>query len=73
MVLYVCMLSKTFYRILKAYEISTAVKLKPHTTPRNMLAHPKDKTGDKEKSQLIYKIPCKKYDCVYVGESDEVL
>ena len=39
---YVNRLSEAFSRILKTYRICTAVR--PHTTMRNMLVHPKDTT-----------------------------
>ena len=44
---YVKGLSEAFSRILKTYRICTAVR--PHTTLRNMLVHPKDRINDEEK------------------------
>jgi len=41
---YVKGLSEAFSRILKTYRICTAVK--PHTTLRNLLVHPKDRIGE---------------------------
>ena len=63
---YVKGLSEAFTRILKGYSISTAAK--PHTTVRNILVHPKDRIGDEEKSEMIYKIPCRNCERVYIGE-----
>jgi len=54
---YVKGLSEAFSRILKTYRICTAVK--PHTTLRNQLLHPKDRISDKEKPEVVYKILCK--------------
>jgi len=53
---YVKGLSEAFSRILKTYRICTAVK--PHTTFRNLLVHPKDRISDEEKPEVVYKIPC---------------
>ena len=54
---YVKGLSEAFSWILKTYRICTAVR--PHTTLRSMLVHPKDKISDEEKPEVVYKIPCK--------------
>jgi len=62
---YVKGLSKAFTRILKTYRICTAVR--PHTTLRNLLVHPKDRISDEEK--VVYKILCKNREHVYVGET----
>ncbi|WAR09730.1 hypothetical protein MAR_034806 [Mya arenaria] len=43
--------------------------MRPHQTLRNILVHPKDKQETTEKAEVIYKIPCKNCDKVYVGES----
>jgi len=52
---------------LKTYRICTAVK--PHTTFRNLLVHPKDRINDEEKPEVVYKILCKNCERVYVGET----
>ena len=54
---YVTGLSEAFSRILKTYRICTAVR--PHTTLRNLLVHPRDRISDEEKPEVVYKIPCK--------------
>ena len=64
-------LSEAFSRILKIYRICTAVR--PHTTLRNLLVHPKDKISDEEKPEVVYKIPCKNCERVYVGETGRPL
>ena len=68
---YVKGLSETFTRILKAYRITTAVK--PHTTLRNMLVHPKDQIDNEENSEMIYKISCKNCDRVYIRKTGKPL
>ena len=64
---YVKGLSEAFSRILKAYRICTAVR--PHTTLKNMLVHPKDRISDEKKPEVVYKILCKNCEQVYVGET----
>jgi len=46
---YVKGLIEAFSRILKTYRICTAVR--PHTTLRNLLVHPKDRISDEEKPE----------------------
>ena len=50
-------LSEAFARILKSYCIATANR--PHRTLWNFVVHPKDKVKDEEKTELIYRVPCK--------------
>ena len=38
-----------------------------------MLVHPKDKVSDEEKLEVVYKIPCKNCECVYIGETGRPL
>jgi len=68
---YVKGLSEAFSRILKTYRICTAVR--PHTTLRNLLVHPKDRISDEEKPEVVYKIPCKNCERVYSGETGRPL
>ena len=51
-------------RIFKKRRVSTAMK--PHTTLKHLLVHPKDKTDPKEG---VYKIDCSNCPKVYVGET----
>ncbi|KAI8507604.1 hypothetical protein Bbelb_149840 [Branchiostoma belcheri] len=44
-------------------------ELKPKTTLRSLLVHPKDKLQDTAKTDCIYKIPCKSCSEVYIGET----
>ena len=43
--------------ILKSHSIVAANH--PHPMLRNIVVHPKDKVEDEEKSELIYRVPCK--------------
>jgi len=38
-----------------------------------VLVHPKDRISDEEKPEMVYKIPCKNCECVYVGETGRPL
>jgi len=64
---YVKRLSEAFAKILKSHGIATADR--PHRTLRNFVVHPKDKVNDKEKTELIYRVPCKNCSSSYVGET----
>ena len=64
---YVKGLSEAFARILKSHGIATANRL--HRTLRNFVV-PKDKVRDKEKTELIYCVPCKNCSSFYVRETD---
>ena len=58
-------------RIINKHKVSTAVK--PLQTIRNMLVHPKDKQENLDKCEVVYRIPCKSCDSVYVGETGRKL
>ncbi len=47
--------------------------MKPHTTLRAMLVCTKDKLEKEEQGELVYRIPCKNCDDVYVGENGRLL
>jgi len=64
---YVKGLSEAFARILKFHGIATANC--PHRTQWKFVVHPKDKVKDKEKTELIYRVPCKNCSSSYVGET----
>ena len=64
---YVKGLSEAFVRILKSHGITTTNH--PHQTLRNFVVHPKDKVKDEEKTNLIYRVPCKNCSSSYVGET----
>ena len=68
---YVQGLSEAYTRILKSHGITTANR--PHRTLWNILIHPKDKIKDEEKTELIYRIPCKNCPSSYIGETGRKL
>jgi hypothetical protein len=54
-------------RIYRSHNISSTVK--PHTSLRNILVHPKDKIDDDDKTGVVYQIPCRNCPKLYVGET----
>jgi len=64
---YVKGLSEAFARILKSHGIATANC--PHQTLWNFVVHPKDKVKDEEKTELIYRVPCKNCSTSHIGET----
>jgi len=52
---------------LTRHGIATANR--PYRTLRNFVVHPKDKVRDEEKTELIYRVPCKNCSSSYVGET----
>ena len=54
-------------RVFRKHNIATAMR--PNTTLRKLLVHPKDKIEDIEKTDCVYKIHCKTCDHVYIGET----
>ena len=59
--------SEALSRIFQKYRIQTAMR--PHMTLRKFLVHPKDKRHLKDKSGVVYRIPCKNCDQAYIGET----
>ena len=68
---YVEGVSERFARVLKNYNISTAMK--PHNTLRNQLVHPKDKREPQNSTDVVYSIPCKNCNLSYIGETGRKL
>jgi len=64
---YVKGLSEAFARILKSHDIATANR--PHRTLRYFVVYLKVKVKDEEKTELIYRVPCKNCSSSYVGET----
>ena len=54
-------------RTLKQYDIAAAMK--PHTTLRSLLVHPKDKRDPENTTDAIYEIPCMNCNLCYIGET----
>ncbi|KAI0217214.1 hypothetical protein LSAT2_030909 [Lamellibrachia satsuma] len=53
--------------VLKKYGVTTAMR--PHTTLRRMLVHPKDKVEPEEQDELVYQILCQSCGAAYIGET----
>ena len=69
MIPYVEGVSEAVARVYSRYGISTAMR--PHMTIWNLLVHPKDKvTTEKKTAECIYRIPCKNFLRVYIGETE---
>ena len=64
---YVAGLSEAMERVLKKHKITTAMK--PHTTLKQLLVHPKDKPAISEVGEIVYEIPCQSCDAKYIGET----
>ena len=47
--------------------------MKPHSTLRNLLVHPKDKRDPLQTAEVVYEIPCKNCPKSYIGESGRLL
>ena len=60
-------MSEAFARIIKSHGIATANR--PHRTLRNFVVHLKDKVRDEEKTELIYRVPCKNCSSSHIGET----
>ena len=58
-------------RVFKKHNIATAMK--PNTSLRKLLVHPKDKIDSLDKTDCIYEIPCQNCDSTYVGETGRKL
>ena len=58
-------------RVLRSHQIKTAVK--PASTLRQILSKPKDPIPTEKKTGVIYQIPCKEYNAVYIGETKRSL
>ena len=62
---YVEGVSERVHRVLKKYGVATTMR--PHTTLRRLLVHPKDKVELEEQGELVYQIPCKNCGAEYIG------
>jgi len=59
--------TETLQRIFRSHKVASAVR--PHTTLRKLLVHPKDKIPDEKKCGVIYEVPCKNCAQTYIGET----
>ena len=64
---YVKGLSEGVSRVLRKYQIETAMR--PVNTLKERLVHPKDKVDKMETGGVVYQIPCKNCDSTYIGET----
>ena len=64
---YVKGLSESLRRSYGRYNFQTAMK--PVSTLRNILVHPKDKRSMEDQCNVIYKIPCKSCKSSYIGQT----
>ena len=59
--------SERLAKVYKKHNISIAVK--PINKIGNAFVHPKDKIPKGKQNEVIYRIPCKNCDFVYIGET----
>ena len=64
---YVRSFTEKIQRIFTKHRVATVIK--PQTTLRQVLVHPKDKVKKHEKAGVVYKIPCSQCEKVYIGET----
>jgi len=55
--------------VTRVYRHNISSAMRPHTTIRNLLVHPKDKVTKDDTAECIYRIPCKNCQKVYIGET----
>ena len=68
---YVNILSETTSRIMKKYNVNTAMK--PHNTIKRSLVRPKDKVEPQKMCEGVYSITCKNCNATYIGEMKRTL
>ena len=68
---YIKGLSEWLSKVYQKYWVTTAMR--PHTTLRKLLVHPKDKVKKLKNNGVVYKIPCKNCNHSYIGETGRSL
>ena len=68
---YVEGVSERIYRVIGKSGVATAMR--PHTTLRFLLVHPKDNVELAEQGELVYQIPYKTCGVEYIGETGRLL
>ena len=68
---YVQGLSETTSRIMKKYNVNTAMK--PHNTIKRSLERPKDKVEPQKICEGVYSIMCKNCNATYIGETKRTI
>ncbi|XP_060765135.1 uncharacterized protein LOC132873505 [Neoarius graeffei] len=64
---YIRGITERIQRAMRKYNINTPVK--PHTTLRQILVHPKDRIHPDNRCNTIYEIPCQLCNKTYIGET----
>ena len=64
---YVKGVTEKLKKIYVKYKIATSIK--PHQTLQTILVHPKGKIQTEGKTGVVYKIPCKNCDSVYIRKT----
>ena len=68
---YVHSFTEKIQRIFTKHRVATVVK--PQTTLRQVLVHPRDKVEKQKKAGVVYKIQCSQCEKVYIGETGRQL
>ena len=68
---YVEGLTESLSRVYRKHGIKCAMK--PHSTLRKLLVHPKDRIEKPQTCGVVYSIPCKNCNKVYIGETGRQL
>ena len=63
--------SERIAKVLRGFNIKVAPK--PIRTISNILKKPKDKIQKEASRRIVYKIKCKDFDCVYIGQTSRAL
>ena len=66
-ILYIVGFSERVDRVLKKHVVVTVMR--PHTTLRHVLVHPKDKAEPEEQGELVYQIPWNSCSAACIGET----
>ena len=64
---YVKNVSDTLKRVLRPFQIRTVTK--SYWTLKRKLVHPKDVVSEKERPNVVYRIPCEGCPATYVGQT----
>ena len=54
-------------------QVNIGVASKPHCMLSSVFRKPKDRIVESEKSGLVYEIPCRDCDAIYIGETGRSL
>ena len=68
---YVHSFMEKIQRIFTKHRVATVVQ--PQSTLTQLLVHPKDKVEKQKKAGVVYKIPCRQCEKVYIGETGRQL